>query len=310
MKRTLLISLFLAVTLALVPLAGFAHPAEAGGCASYHVVRPGETVTIIAAHYGVNAHTLAQVNGLSNPDWVYVGMRLCIPGQAPPAQHPPSSGMTCKYHWIKRGETLSHIAKYYGVNMWTLAQRNGISNPNRIYAGQRLLISCSQPAPPKPPPPPPPPPKPPQHPPPHPGHPPAHPDRPPSHPYCDIMPVEGFGRVWYHNPKVAAKLGCPTEVEGGFHASEQMIYQGYVVVDHDGKTAYVMYNDGRWQSYPDTWHSGDKCGGHPCQAPAFGYQHPRPVTATKQPYEYGQMLWTASKGIYVLYDDGTWHHFD
>jgi LysM repeat protein len=43
-------------------------------------------------------------------------------------------------HVVQRGETLSAIAVRYGVNMWTIASFNGITNPNRIYVGQRLVI--------------------------------------------------------------------------------------------------------------------------------------------------------------------------
>ncbi|MCB0258076.1 MAG: LysM peptidoglycan-binding domain-containing protein, partial [Anaerolineae bacterium] len=35
-------------------------------------------------------------------------------------------GQQCVYHTVTFGQTLSGIASYYGVNMWTLAQRNGI----------------------------------------------------------------------------------------------------------------------------------------------------------------------------------------
>ena len=63
----------------------------------------------------------------------------------------PYGNSQCVYHWVKPGETLSGIASRYGVNMWTIAQRNGISNPNRIYAGQKLLIYCTTPKPPPPP---------------------------------------------------------------------------------------------------------------------------------------------------------------
>jgi LysM repeat protein len=38
------------------------------------------------------------------------------------------------------GDTLSGIAKYWGVNMWELARINGIQNPNLIYVGQILKI--------------------------------------------------------------------------------------------------------------------------------------------------------------------------
>ncbi len=51
------------------------------------------------------------------------------------SSHP--SGQQCVYHTVRFGQTLSGIAQYYGVNMWTLAQRNGITDPNRIMRARR-----------------------------------------------------------------------------------------------------------------------------------------------------------------------------
>jgi hypothetical protein len=41
---------------------------------------------------------------------------------------------------VQRGDTLSQIAKWYGVSTWTLARYNGIANPSKIYVGQKLYI--------------------------------------------------------------------------------------------------------------------------------------------------------------------------
>ena len=42
------------------------------------------------------------------------------------------------YYTVKSGDTLRAIAARYGTTEQKLAQMNGISNPNRIYVGQRL----------------------------------------------------------------------------------------------------------------------------------------------------------------------------
>jgi LysM repeat protein len=44
-----------------------------------HVVQPGETLTTIAARYGVNFLTLVEVNGLESPDTLAEGTELLIP---------------------------------------------------------------------------------------------------------------------------------------------------------------------------------------------------------------------------------------
>lgn len=44
------------------------------------------------------------------------------------------------YHIVKRGETLSSIAKKYGTTYQKIAQLSGIKDVNRIYVNQRLRV--------------------------------------------------------------------------------------------------------------------------------------------------------------------------
>ena len=68
MRRTLLTLLTL---MALSPLAG--HAASV-------TVKSGETLSDIAARYGVSVNSLMRVNGLRDSDFVQAGQRLRIPG--------------------------------------------------------------------------------------------------------------------------------------------------------------------------------------------------------------------------------------
>ena len=49
-------------------------------------------------------------------------------------------GSSAQYYTIKSGDTLSGIAARYGTTYQKLAQMNGISNPNKIYAGQKIRV--------------------------------------------------------------------------------------------------------------------------------------------------------------------------
>lgn len=46
---------------------------------SYYVVQRGDWLKLIAARVGTSWTAIAKVNGLSNPNWIYPGMRLAIP---------------------------------------------------------------------------------------------------------------------------------------------------------------------------------------------------------------------------------------
>ena len=41
---------------------------------------------------------------------------------------------------VKSGDTLSEIAKKYNTTVQTLVRKNNISNPNKIYVGQKIEI--------------------------------------------------------------------------------------------------------------------------------------------------------------------------
>ena len=98
-----------------------------------HIVRWGENLSRIAVRYGTTVHAIAHANGIANPNRIYAGQRLRIPGAAPS----PGGGFWYTVHY---GDTLSGLAWRFGRNMWTIANANGITNPNWIYAGRKLYI--------------------------------------------------------------------------------------------------------------------------------------------------------------------------
>ena len=97
-----------------------------------YIVKRGDTLSQIAVRYGTTVNTLVRLNNITNPNRIYVGQRLTIPGR--------NSGSSNVTYVIKRGDTLSQIAVRYGTTVNTLVRLNNITNPNRIYVGQRLTI--------------------------------------------------------------------------------------------------------------------------------------------------------------------------
>ncbi|GGB26988.1 hypothetical protein GCM10011409_00330 [Lentibacillus populi] len=59
-----------------------------------------------------------------------------------PAKKPASKPKTSTYT-VKSGDTLSEIAVKFGTTTSKLADLNGISNPNKIYAGQKIKVTGS-----------------------------------------------------------------------------------------------------------------------------------------------------------------------
>jgi LysM repeat protein len=108
-----------------------------------YVVRPGDTLNIIAAQFGTTWWAIAQTNNLANPNLIYPGQVLLIPvGYVPPPPQPPPTGALTTYN-VVRGDTLQLIAGWYGTTWQTLASLNGLANANLIFAGQRLSVPAA-----------------------------------------------------------------------------------------------------------------------------------------------------------------------
>lgn len=58
------------------------------------------------------------------------------------AQASSAAAFTCtEYHTVQKGEYLSMIARLYGVDWRWLAEINNLSNPSKIYPGQKLCVA-------------------------------------------------------------------------------------------------------------------------------------------------------------------------
>jgi LysM repeat protein len=65
-------------------------PSQPAPSGQTYTVRRGDTLSAIGLRYGVSTWSLAQLNSIRNPSFIYVGQVLRIPGGGTPAQPPPS----------------------------------------------------------------------------------------------------------------------------------------------------------------------------------------------------------------------------
>jgi LysM repeat protein len=113
------------------PPAATDTPAPQGGAQTY-TVAPGDTLSTIAAKFGVSLAALMVTNHLTHPFDAKPGQQLTIP----PADFHPTE-LT---HRVLPGENLTGIAALYGADPNAIAARNGLTNPNQVFAGQELII--------------------------------------------------------------------------------------------------------------------------------------------------------------------------
>jgi LysM repeat protein len=130
MKLKLLLALALLVG-GMLSMA-FAAPAQAAAstiCTQYHTVQRGENLYRISLRYGVSMSAIQSWNHIANVNRIFAGQRLCVQMTATP-----------RTYVVQRGDWLMRIARRFGVDPGVLARVNNISNPNRIFPGQVLII--------------------------------------------------------------------------------------------------------------------------------------------------------------------------
>ena len=125
-----------------------------------YTVQPGDTLSGIAARYGVTVDAIVAANNLPSRSTIYAGQSLLIPS-ATGSQAPPQQTTTGGKYTVQPGDSLTTVAARFGVTRQALAAANGISPSSYLYVGQVINIpgqAQSQPQPtnaPQPPPPPP-----------------------------------------------------------------------------------------------------------------------------------------------------------
>ncbi|MEE9369483.1 MAG: LysM peptidoglycan-binding domain-containing protein [Pontiella sp.] len=124
------------------PYAGAA--AAAAGSTEVYIVQKGDVLSQLAVDYDTTTASLVEINGLSNPDVLYVGQELRVPaGRSGSSKFTTtkSSGSIKKggTYTIKKGDTLSEIAIAAGVGIDDLRSLNGIKG-DQINAGDSLDI--------------------------------------------------------------------------------------------------------------------------------------------------------------------------
>jgi len=107
-------------------------------------VRSGDTLSAIAAQHHVSLAALLAANPhITNPNRIFPGQVLQIPDGFHTVPKPPvdlGGGNAPAQYTVKSGDTLSGIGAKYGVSYQSIAQANGIANPNVISVGQQLRI--------------------------------------------------------------------------------------------------------------------------------------------------------------------------
>ena len=107
-----------------------------------YTVRQGDTVSGIAARYGLSAQEVLVRNGLGWNTIIHPGQTLHLastPAVSTASASTGSSSGSGSYH-VKQGDTVSGIASRVGVSTTALLSANKLSQRSVIYPGQTLRV--------------------------------------------------------------------------------------------------------------------------------------------------------------------------
>lgn len=107
----------------------------------YYKVRRGDTLSRIAKRHGVRTSELVALNHLRSKHSIRAGQVLVLPGGSSgpvsvAREEPPAGGE----YQVRRGDTISIIARRFGVSERQLVAENNLRSRHRIAVGQRLRV--------------------------------------------------------------------------------------------------------------------------------------------------------------------------
>jgi len=115
---------------------------RAGRRPGVHVVRSGDSLWRIAKRNRMDVATLARLNGMGPGDTLRAGQKLVLNTRAPSSSRSASSGGSRPVSYkVRSGDTLSRIAKVFGVTVSDLVNWNGISKQTTLRPGQKLTVN-------------------------------------------------------------------------------------------------------------------------------------------------------------------------
>lgn len=111
--------------------------------AGTYVVQRGDTLSSIARRFGTTVNALLAANPqITNPNLIFPGQVITIPGgTAPGPEPPPPPPPPANTYVVQRGDTIFSIARRFGTTVPSLLALNPqITNPNSIFPGQVIRL--------------------------------------------------------------------------------------------------------------------------------------------------------------------------
>jgi len=103
-----------------------------------YTIKPGDSLYKIAGNLNTNVAAIISVNPGINPTMLYVGQQICVP-------QPPACPIGTSPYEIKKGDTLSIIARRFSTTVQAIISANPDIDPDKLMIGQTICVTQKQP---------------------------------------------------------------------------------------------------------------------------------------------------------------------
>lgn len=104
-----------------------------------YVIQPGDTLWKIAERFGGDVDTISRMNNIADPNRIYPKqvLRLWVEEENENENTFPQESVE---YIVQPGDTLYIIAQKYGTTVPHLINLNGLTNPDRLNIGDRIIV--------------------------------------------------------------------------------------------------------------------------------------------------------------------------
>jgi len=126
--------------LAAAALGATAAAAPTVVAATTYIVRPGDTLSAIAARHGTTVAALAEANHITDPNLIRIGQLLTIPDTAAGLPGYTAGTPDVEQYTVQPGDGLAAVARRFGMDPTALARANGIGVHTPLRRGGVLQV--------------------------------------------------------------------------------------------------------------------------------------------------------------------------
>jgi len=105
-----------------------------------HTIIKGDTLYSLSRNYGVTVEQIMEINGISSPDQLKIGINLKIPANNLD-YNTNNWYIESSEYFVEKGDTLYSISRRNGISVAELLEMNNLSENHVLHVGDRLVLN-------------------------------------------------------------------------------------------------------------------------------------------------------------------------